>query len=136
MAKKKQTEDALKEINSQFNLSKRYLDQVHKRMNDQESMNRTYLDTSTYPHQAKVFDPRIFRIIETVTPRLVANEPTGSFYPVEIGDSDTAEILNAMIRYDWRRAEMFPKLTMFVKSMLIFGTAFGLCHWDYRETIS
>lgn len=122
------------EINEQFLLTKRYLDQVHIRMNGQEELYRAFIDPTTYPHNARVFDPRVFRVIETITPRMVAAEPEGSFYPAEEGDSETAEILNALIKYDWRRAEMFPKLTMFVKSMLIFGTAFGYLRWDYRET--
>lgn len=122
-----------KEVKEQFSFSKRYLDTIHDRMNDQESLYRSWIDSTTYPHSARVFDPRVFRIIETIVPKLVANEPTGSFYPVEKGDIATGQILNALIKYDWRRADMFPKLTMFVKSMLIFGTAFGLIHWDFRE---
>lgn len=121
------------EINEQFLFSKKYLDVIHQRMNQQEELYRSYLDPNNYPHTARVFDPRIFRVIETITPRMVANEPGGSFYPVEGGDVATTQILNALIKYDWRRAEMFPKLVMFVKSMLIFGTAFGRVFWDFRE---
>ena len=126
-------EKTLGEINEQFLLAKKYLDQVHQRMNDQEELYRTYIDANNYPHSAKVFDPRIFRIVETITPRMVSNEPTGSFYPVEEGDIATAQVLNSLIKYDWRMAEMFPKLVNFVKSMLIFGTAFGRTYWDFRE---
>lgn len=126
-------EELAKEIKEQYLLAKRYLDPVHERFNQQEELYRTYIDKTNYPHGARVFDPRIFRIIETITPRMVANEPTGSFYPVESGDVATTQVLNALLKYDWRRAEMFPKLVMFVKSMLIFGTAFGRTHWDYRE---
>src|SRR3990167_1248742 len=127
-------QDLLTEMSQQYDLSKRYLDPVHDRMNSQEELYRCFIDSQNYPHSAKVFDPRIFRVIETITPRMVANEPEGSFYPAEEGDVSTAKILNALVKYDWRRAEMFPKLTMFVKSMLIFGTSFGLNYWDYRET--
>jgi len=134
MAKYKQTDSDLKnEINEQYTLSKRYLDPLHERFNKQEELYRTYIDKNSYPHGAKVFDPRVFRVIETITPRMVANEPSGSFYPREAGDSATTEILNALIKYDWHKAEMFPKLVNFVKSMLIFGTAFGRCYWDFRE---
>jgi hypothetical protein len=132
MANNKEQE-VLREIDEQFQFAKRYLDNVHERMNEQEELYRTYIDSANYPHGAKVFDPRTFRVIETITPKMVANEPTGSFYPMEGGDVATAEILNALIRYDWRRAKMFPKLVNFVKSMLIFGTAFGRCYWDFRE---
>lgn len=125
-------DDLSKEITEQFLLAKRYLDQVHQRMNFQEELYRTYIDKNTYPHNARVFDPRVFRVIETIVPRMVANEPSGSFYPSEQGDIATSQMLNALIKYDWRRAEMFPKLVMFCKSMLIFGTAFGRVHWDYR----
>jgi len=121
------------EMTEQFRIAKLYLDPVHLRMNYQEELYRTYIDKNNYPHSARVFDPRIFRVIETITPRMVANEPTGSFYPQESGDEVTAQILNAMTKYDWRRAEMFPKEVMFVKSMLIFGTAFGRNFWDFRE---
>lgn len=121
------------EVNKQYLFAKRYLDSVHDRMNDQEELYRSYLDPNTYEHRARVFDPRVFRVIETITPRMVANEPSGSFYPAEEGDIITTHILNALVKYDWRRAEMFPKLVKFVKSMLIFGTAFGRTYWDYRE---
>src|SRR3990167_9571293 len=106
MAKKytsDQSEEELKkEITEQFVLAKRYLDTVHERMNLQEELYRTYIDKANYPHGAKVFDPRVFRVIETITPRMVANEPTGSFYPTEEGDVATNQILNALIKYDWR----------------------------------
>lgn len=131
--KKYDEQETIKEFNEQFLLSKRYLDVLHKRFNDQEELYRTYLDPNNYPHGAKVFDPRIFRVIETITPRMVANEPTGSFYPAEQGDEATTHILNSLIKYDWRRAEMFPKLVNFVKSMLIFGTSFGRVYWDFQE---
>lgn len=142
MAKKKKysktyesmEEKELKEqIYTQFELSKRYLDSIHERMNQQEELYRTFIDKNNYPHNARVFDPRVFRVIETVTPRMVANEPTGNFYPSEEGDVITAQIFNALIKYDWRKAEMFPKLVNFVKSMLIFGTAFGRTYWDFQE---
>lgn len=131
--KKVNEQEQIIEINQQYELAKRYLDPVHDRMNSQEELYRGYIDAQNYPHNARVFDPRIFRVIETITPRMVATEPTGSFYPVESGDTVTNQILNALIKYDWRRAVMFPKLVMFVKSLLLFGTAFGRTHWDYRE---
>lgn len=129
----KQESLLLKEINEQYELAKRYLDPVHERMNEQEELYRCFIDSSNYPHNARVFDPRIFRVIETIAPRMVANEPTGSFYPTEEGDVATSQILNSMIKYDWSRAEMFPKLVNFVKSLLLFGTAFGRTYWDFRE---
>ena len=121
------------EITTQFDFAKRYLDQIHQRMNDQEELYRTFIDPNNYEHGARVFDPRVFRIIETITPRMVADEPMGSFYPQEKGDEATAQILNALMKYDWRRAGMFEKQVKFIKSMLIFGTAFGRTYWDFRE---
>lgn len=134
MAKKKAEQEQVIEISQQLELAKRYLDPVHERMNQQEELYRCFIDSASYPHSARVFDPRIFRVIETITPRMVANEPTGSFYPKEEGDVETNQILNSLIRYDWHRAVMFPKLVKFVKSMLLFGTAFGRTYWDFRET--
>lgn len=127
-------EEQARKINEQFKFSKLYLDNIHERMNSQEELYRSYIDKNKYPHQARVFDPRIFRVIETITPRMVSNEPTGSFYPTETGDIATTHILSALNKYDWRKADMFPKLVTFVKSMLIFGTAFGRTYWDYRVT--
>jgi len=126
-------QDIAEEIVEQFRLSKLYLDVIHLRMNQQEELYRMYIDKSSYPHSARVFDPRVFRVIETITPRMVANDPTGDFYPVEKTDTSTAYILKALLKYDWRRAKMFPKLVKTVKSGLIFGTAFGRTYWDYRE---
>lgn len=132
--KSTQTEEEIAdEIDAQFLFAKRYLDPVHERMNRQEELYRTFIDKNKYPHQARVFDPRVFRVIETITPRMVANEPTGSFYPSGDGSSDATHILNAMTKYDWRRADMFPKQVNFVKCLLIFGTAFGRNYWDFRE---
>lgn len=125
--------DTADEIDEQFRFAKLYLDTVHERMNQQEEMYRSYIDPNNYPNMARVFDPRTFRVIETVTPRMVANEPAGSFYPSEEGDEMTTHILNALNKYDWRRAEMFPKQVNFIKSKLIFGTAFGRTYWDFRE---
>jgi len=122
------------EISEQFRFAKRYLDNIHQRMNQQEELYRTFLDPNNYPLTARVFDPRVFRVIETITPRMAANEPTGSFYPMEKGDEVTTHILNALIKYDWRRADMFEKQIRFIKSMLIFGTAFGRTYWDYRTS--
>lgn len=130
----KQTEEEVKkEIKGQFDLAKRYLDPIHQKFNLIEELYRSYIDKNNYQHSARVFDPRVFRIIETIVPRMVANEPTGSFYPAEDGDVAVNHILDALIKYDWRKAEMFPKLVNFVKSMLIFGTAFGRNYWDFRE---
>lgn len=123
-----------REISEQYKLAKRYLDPVHERMNRQEELYRTYIDEGKYPHGAKVFDPRIFRAIETVTPRMVASEPMGSFYPRENSDKMVNEVLNELLKYDWQEAGMFEKLVRFVKSLLIFGTAFGMTYWDYSET--
>jgi hypothetical protein len=133
MAKKMNEEEQLRELNEQFTLAKQYLDPVHERMNSQEELYRCYIDSGTYPHNARVFDPRIFRVIETITPRMVATEPTGSFYPVESGDTQTNQILNALFKYDWRRSVMFPKLVTFAKSLLLFGTSFGRVYYDFRE---
>lgn len=125
--------DVYSEVSEQYGLAKRYLDVIHQRMNQQEELYRTYLDPNNYPHKARVFDPRVFRVIETITPRMVANEPSGSFYPREEGDVAVSKIFSELIKYDWRKAEMFDKLVKFVKSMLIFGTAFGRVYWDYQE---
>jgi len=129
----REEEKLAEEIADQFLLSKRYLDPIHQRMNEQEELYRTYLDANLYPHSARVFDPRIFRVIETIAPRMAANEPTGSFYPQEGGDVQTTAILNALMKYDWRRADMFVKMVMGIKSLLIFGTVFGRNYWDFRE---
>lgn len=131
--KNKDEADIAKEIDEQYLFAKRYLDPIHKKFNLLEELYRSFIDQNNYPHGARVFDPRIFRIIETVTPRMVATEPSGSFYPTEEGDESTTHILNALMKYDWRRADMFQKQVMFIKSMLIFGTAFGRTHWDFRE---
>lgn len=132
--KKQNNEDQLmKEIQEQYELSKNYLDPIHKRFNSLEEMYRSYINPSNTDNKAKVFDPRTFRVIETVAPRMVANDPIGSYYPVEKGDMAVANILNSILKYDWERAGMFVKLLEFVKSVLIFGTGFGRVYWDYRE---
>lgn len=120
-------------ITERFKLSKQFLDPIHERMNGQEEMYRSYINTATNPHNARVFDPRIFRVIETITPRLVSNEPIGTFFPKGKGDDATAIILKAMLRHDWQKVDMFEKLVKFYKSVLIFGTGFGRVYWDYKE---
>lgn len=131
---KKSEAETGEEVVSQYSLSKQYLDPIHDRMNQQEELYRTFIDKTNYEHKARVFDPRVFRVIETITPRMVANEPMGSFYPQESGDTATAHVLNSLIKYHWRRADMFPKQVNFIKGLLIFGTAFGRTYWDFRES--
>lgn len=131
--KKQDDSTLIKELSEQYLLAKSYLDPIHERFNDQEELYRSYINPQNYPNKARVFDPRVFRVVETVTPRMISNEPEGSFYPQEEGDMGVSHILNALVKYDWRRAEMFPKLVAFVKSMLIFGTSFGRVYYDYRE---
>lgn len=126
-------ETVVDEVLEQYRLSKRLTDPIHQRMNQQEELYRSYIDPAKNPTKAMVFDPRVFRVIETVTPRIVSSEPVGSFYPTESGNMETAEIFNTMLKYDWRKANMFVKQVTFVKSALIFGTAFGRKYWDYKE---
>lgn len=126
-------QELAKEIKEQYALAKLFLDPVHERMNAQEELYRTYIDKNNYPHNARVFDPRVFRVIETITPRMVSKEPQGSFYPMEKGDEAVTAVLNELIKWDWQNADMFPKLVKFAKSLLIFGTAFGRVYWDYEE---
>lgn len=121
-------------ISERFKLSKQYLDPIHAKMNGQEEMYRNYINAQDYPHGAKVFDPRIFRVIETIVPRLVATEPIGTFYPKGKGEESTAMILKAMLRHDWNKVDMFEKLVKFYKGILIFGTGFGRIYWDYQES--
>lgn len=132
--KNKSEEDLASEITEQFRLSKLFLDPIHEKFNLQEELYRSYIDKGNYPHQARVFDPRIFRVIETITPRLVQSEPMGSYYPREYGDSAGAEILKLLLEYDWDRTTMFEKLVKFYKSVLIFGTGFGRTFWRYEES--
>ena len=77
--KNKDEADIAKEIDEQYLFSKRYLDPIHQKFNLLEELYRSFIDQNNYPHGARVFYPRIFRIIETVTPRIVATEPNGSF---------------------------------------------------------
>ena len=133
MSKKQNDDQLCKEINEQYELSKNYLDPIHNKFNALEEMYRSYVNPQNTDHKAKVFDPRIFRVIETVAPRMVANDPVGSYYPVEKGDMATANVLNSILKYDWNKAGMFVKLLEFIKSVLIFGTGFGRVYWDYRE---
>lgn len=120
------------DIIARYNFAKKYLDTMHIRFNEQEELYRNYIDPATTPNKARVFDPRVFRVVETITPRMVVNEPMGSFYPRERGDEATIEIFNQLIKFDWQRAKMLPKLVLFAKSLLLFGTAFGRCYWDNR----
>lgn len=129
----KYTKDVGAEIIQQYQLSKQFLDPIHEKMNGQEEMYRSYINSQSYPHGARVFDPRIFRVIETIVPRLVASEPIGTFYPKGAGEEATAMILKAMLRYDWQKTGMFKKLVEYYKGVMIFGTGFGRIYWDYDE---
>ena len=120
-------------ITERYRLAKQFLDPIHEKMNGQEEMYRSYINSTNNPHNARVFDPRIFRVIETIVPRLVSNEPIGNYFPKGKGEESTALILKAMLRHDWQKTDMFQKLVLFYKSVLIFGTGFGRVYWDYQE---
>jgi len=87
-----------------------------------------------WPYQAKVFDPRLRTTILEKTGRLLNSKLRGRLVPRENADIISAKINNALLDYQWDRADaggsMIEKVADADQTARLFGAAFGQVYWD------
>jgi hypothetical protein len=118
-------------------------DDLNVRITDwdrKDELFRSHIDTSDWPYNSVVFDPRTFTAIFEKTSRLLANKPRGRMVPREGGDSLGAKINNELLSFQWddnERADgssMLAKWAMMDQNTRKYGAGFALCKWRYDTT--
>lgn len=105
--------------------------------NEADELFRSWLDETTWPYDALLFDPRIFTFIFEKTSRLIANKPKGFLTPRQDGDLLSAHINNALLDFQWDNAtfggSMIAKWAIMDMNCRKYGAAFALAKWRYEE---
>jgi hypothetical protein len=94
---------------------------------------RSYLDERSYPWQSNLFIPYAFSTIETIAPRMVANNPQIDVMPREPNDEQYAKIMGQLVDYQWEEMDAQSVLNDAVKECLIYGTAILKVYWETEE---
>jgi len=98
---------------------------------------RSHIDTSNWPYNSVVFDPRVFTFIFEKTSRLLANKLRGRMVPREGGDALGAKINNELLMFQWDENERVDSMAMLAKWAMMdtitrkYGSAFALCKYRY-----
>jgi hypothetical protein len=95
---------------------------------------RGHIDTAKWPYKSRVFDPRVYTVITNKTSRLFSQPPRGTVHPREGADVASADVVNALLNFQWDVANHFNG-TMLEKCMLmdqyarLYGAAFARVTW-------
>lgn len=98
---------------------------------------RSWLDESSWPYDALLFDPRVFTFIFEKTSRLIANKPKGHLAPREGADMLAARVNNELLSYQWDQADiggtMISKWAQMDMNARKYGAGFALAKWRYEH---
>jgi hypothetical protein len=83
--------------------------------------------------KSRVWMPIAFYVIETITPRLVAQLPKFTVAPVGEEDTAGAEIMEKLLDWASDRSELYLELVKALKSALLYGTGILKVSYDERE---
>lgn len=86
--------------------------------------------------RSNLFIPMAFQLVETILPRMIANDPSFRFEPRRQEDSENNEAveqMSSLIKYQLKRADFFKKLTMWAKDTLMFGTGILKIWWERND---
>jgi hypothetical protein len=104
--------------------------------NEADELFRSWIDESTWPYDALLFDPRVFTFILEKTSRLISNKPEGTLVPREGSDVIGARINNELLSYQWDSANyggtMLSKWAMMDMNTRKYGASFALATWRYE----
>jgi len=102
-----------------------------------DEMFRNWINESTWPYDALLFDPRIFTFIFEKTSRLIADKPEPHLTPREGGNVLMAKINNLLLDFQWDQAtnggSMLQKWAMMDMNCRKYGASFGLVKWRYEK---
>jgi len=89
---------------------------------------------SNWPYHARIVDPVLRTVILEKNSRLLNGKLRGSLVPREGGDIVKAKINNAILDYQWDKADkdgsMINKISLSDIQARLFGASFGLVYWD------
>lgn len=94
---------------------------------------RSYVVRKKGDWRSKVFVPVSFHIVETITPRLVAQLPRMLALPVSEDDVEPAKVMEESLSYCADRSNLYLPLVLGYKSALKYGT--GILKTFYDEQI-
>ncbi len=93
---------------------------------------RNFETRGRQPWQSKLFIPKCFEVIEKIAPRLTAHDPKFVAIPKKAGATKYITVLQDYLQFVWEEERIQPKIRDWVKSMLIYGTAFVKVGWKQR----
>lgn len=89
---------------------------------------------SNWPYHARIVDPVVRTVILEKNSRLLNGKLRGTLVPREGGDIIKAKINNAVLDYQWDKANkdgsMIDKISLSDIQARLFGASFGLVYWD------
>lgn len=104
--------------------------------NEADELFRSWLDESSWPYDALLFDPRIFTFIFEKTSRLISNKPKGKLTPREGSDMLSAKINNSLLDFQWDNSNiggtMLSKWSLMDINARKYGSSFALVPWRYE----
>lgn len=83
---------------------------------------RSYVKREKGDWRSKAFIPHAFSVIETITPRLLAQLPQFVTSPMGMEDVRNAKAMETLLNYSASQANLYPELIKAVKSSLKYGT--------------
>lgn len=108
--------------NNAFNAAEKAREQYDERWKKYYKLYRSYLDNPKKDWRSKVFVPIAFWIIETITPRLVAQLPKFTTVPVGPDDVEPAKKMETLLEWAANQSELYVELVKAYKSALKYGT--------------
>lgn len=81
--------------------------------------------------ESRVWIPISFYVIETIAPRLVAQLPEPVVKPVGPEDTQSAEVMEEMLKWAADQSDLYLELVKALKSALMYGT--GILKTSYEE---
>lgn len=93
---------------------------------------RNFETRDRLPWQSKLFIPKAFEVVEKIGPRLIAHDPKFLAVPKKAGALQFSSIIQEYLQFVWEEESLSDKMSLWVKSMLIYGTAFAKIDWKMR----
>lgn len=134
----KEDRKAYEIVDTKFEKSYNLLFPLFKKFNELENLYWFYTPRSQKSYKSNVFDPMAFEQVEHTVSHLFANDPKGSYVPIEKGDDINTDIANEILKYQWNKpgANMRKKFVNTGKNFAIFGIAFAELGWRYERPYS
>lgn len=126
-------QDLVRWCNSAFLAADGARSQYQERWERYYKLYRSYLPAKPGDWHSRVFIPIVFWIIETITPRLVAQLPKFVAYPIGPEDQDPAEHMEQLLDWAVQESDLYVELVKAFKSALKYGT--GIIKTFHRQDI-